>query len=674
MSVSTSPRGRRRDERGAISVVVAISAAVLLISAAFAVDIGNTWARRGLLQKQADEAAVFAANELPAYDAAGRTKVARAAVQFIACNPVAGQAELDDDVAQAIDSCTDGMAGDQTQEMKDLATSMLDDGGISFPAIEGSTGSYVKVITPRARITFGLGQAAGHKESIQFREAVARVGSPGDVAPMAMSLNCLLSAADNLPAGLGNTMTGVLPLNYIAPGPITADNVNTKWPTGLSESNGVTLESWLPTPAAATQAIDPGPQTVTGQGWGTVGLTDVKLVFALGDQRATAADDLPSSTVTGVSLVNLLGAGTVTVPPEVYNKVGVWKVKVAVKPALGAWTYSKQDLDFTVTLPTVTQDLLGCARMIKSPRDLQQGTPGNLKISLMDGLDHTLRTHPSLASVSLPSPLTTDGLLAALGGQNGLTTCDGNNWNSGGPNVYDNGGNHPVANCVTPEQGANTYKEFTDGILGPQTIVPENASTGTPSYTTAGRLVCTTAKPCQNEFELPGFPGVKINDDEFSDFILPGRENTLTESMFFNLDTYLNNDLPVVTPDSALSSDIYSSHRFMWVPVVSAAVNVNSTSYYPVLTFRPIFITQDAPPGLDSIDMVLDLVDTWVKTLLAINPGDDHGLLLDSSGTTLRALRFMTIEPSALPAADPDYAGPISNYLGTGPKVIRLVR
>jgi hypothetical protein len=205
-------------------------------------------------------------------------------------------------------------------------------------------------------------------------------------------------------------------------------------------------------------------------------------------------------------------------------------------------------------------------------------------------------------------------------------------------------------------------------------VVPANSSTGTPSYTTAGRLVCTSDDPCQHSFTLPGFPGVQINDDKFTDFVLPGRENTLTESMFFNLDTYLTPGLPVVTPDSALSSDIYDSQRFMWVPVVSAAVNVNSTSYYPILTFRPIFITQDGPPGLDSIDMVLDLVDTWVKTLLKINPGDDHGLLLDSSGTTLRALRFMTIEPSALPAVTPDYKGPISDYLGTGPKVIRLVR
>ena len=48
---------------------------------------------------------------------------------------------------------------------------------------------------------------------------------------MALSLNCLLSAAGNLPAGLGNLLTDVLPLNYIAPGPLSLDNVGTDWPT-----------------------------------------------------------------------------------------------------------------------------------------------------------------------------------------------------------------------------------------------------------------------------------------------------------------------------------------------------------------------------------------------------------------------------------------------------------
>jgi hypothetical protein len=112
----------------------------------------------------------------------------------------------------------------------------------------------------------------------------------------------------------------------------------------------------------------------------------------------------------------------------------------------------------------------------------------------------------------------------------------------------------------------------------------------------------------------------------------------------------------------------------MWAPVISAPTAPNSAGYYPILTFRPIFVTQDAPSGIEAVDMVLDIVDSWVKTLLGISPGDDHGLLMDDAGTTLRALRFMTIEPAALPAVPGDYDGPISDYLGTGPKVIRLVR
>lgn len=668
MRVSSTPGGRPRDDRGVVSVLVSISAVLLIISAAFAVDIGNTWARRGQLQRQADEAAMFAANELPAYDGPARSRAASAVAQYIACNPVVGQSDLD----PSIPGCSQGM-GVKTPEMVAYGVRMLADGLVSFPAIEGSVGSYVKVVTPAARVEFGFGRAAGKNESVQQREAVARVGSPGVVAPMALSLNCLLSAAGSLPAGVGNTMSGLLPMNYLAPGPITADTVVTKWPS-LNDSNGVTIESWMPAPPSTTQGIAPAPQVLTGAGWGT--LSEVKLVFALGDQRGAAVDALPSSPVTGLTALNLLGTGTVTIPAAVYGTVGTWRAKVAVRSLPTplnpnpVWTFSKQDYTFTVTLPSVTQDLLGCARTIKSPRDGQQGTPGNLKINLMAGLDHPLVRHPSLTNLSLPQPLTAQNLLTGIGGLNGLSTCASNT----APNVYDNGGAVAAPNCVTPEQGASVYKEFTDGILGPSTIVPANNSTGTPSYSTAGRLVCTSTRPCSHEFTLPGFPGTQINDDEFSDFVVSGRENLLTEAMFFSLDTYLTDDLPVVTPNSALSGEIYSSHRFMWVPVISTPVAPNSQSYYPVLTFRPIFITQDAPVALSSVDMVLDLVDGWVKALLGIDPGDDHGLLLDSAGTTLRAMRFMTIEPSALPSAGSDYAGPLSDYVGTGPKVIRLVR
>jgi hypothetical protein len=297
------------------------------------------------------------------------------------------------------------------------------------------------------------------------------------------------------------------------------------------------------------------------------------------------------------------------------------------------------------------------------------GTPGNLDYSLKAGVDHPIKWNPNLADVNLSGVSSVPQLLNALQDATSLVSC-----NNTLPNIYDNGGVHPTPNCVMPEQGANTYKEFTDGMIGPEETIPANNSTHAASYTAAGRLVCTSASPCNRSFTLPGFPGEQINDDRFTDFVKPDRQNALTEAMFFNLSTYLTPGIPAVTPNSALLPDLYKSARFMWVPVISSPVAPNSANYYPVLTYRPIFITQDAPHYLDEVDMVLDIVDSWVKSLLGISPDDDHGLLMSADGTTLRALRFMTIEPSALPAPPENYDGPMTDYTGTGPKIVRLVR
>jgi hypothetical protein len=152
--------------------------------------------------------------------------------------------------------------------------------------------------------------------------------------------------------------------------------------------------------------------------------------------------------------------------------------------------------------------------------------------------------------------------------------------------------------------------------------------------------------------------------------------------MFFNLSSYVNDGVPAVTPNGALKADIYSSARFFWVPVLSTALapnaNANDAGAYPILTFRPVFITQQQHTGVAELDLVLDAVDSVVKTLLNIDaptdptdPGD-HGILMQ--GTELRALRFMTIEPSALPVVPTNFSGPTSDYLGVGPKIVKLVK
>ena len=662
-----NPEPHRRDERGVVAVITAIAASVMLVAGALAIDLGNTWARRGDLQGQADQAALFAANYLPARDDASRKKVAKAAAYYIICHSVVGQRDLDSSIPT---SCPSSPTADDPA-LNTYADRLLSSGQVTFPTIDNSSGTYVQVNTPPARIDFGFGVVAGKKSSTQVKTATAHLGTPGSVSPMSLSLNCLLSAAVNLPGGLGSALSGILPLNYIAPGPISVDNVVTKWPTSMSTSNSITLN--VPSISSAVENISPGPVTWSGSGWGTAVLgvgPAIRVVFAQGDQTAKAVTDLPYSDITATSLLSLIGTGVGPIPTAVLSKVGTWKVRVGIK-AVGAsdYTYSKTDVDFTVQIPGVTQDLLGCARLIKTPRDLQQGTPGNLEYSLKAGLDHPLDYNPNMLTVNTSSLTNVQSMLTALQDVTALTSC-----NNQLPNIYDNGGTHPTANCVMPEQGANTYKEFTDGMLGPVETVPADNSTHQAAYEAPGRLICTDASPCQRSFTLPGFPGREINDDQLMDFVKPERKNLLTEAMFFNLSTYLTPGIPALTPESALLPELYDSARFMWVPVISSPVAPNSANYYPILTWRPIFITQYAPLGIESVDMVADLVDSWVKSLLGIDPATDHGLLVSADGTTLRALRFMTIEPSALPAVPDDYEGLITDYVGTGPKVVRLVR
>lgn len=656
-----------RDERGAVALFTALTAVMLLVVAGFATDIGMTWARRGQLQTQADQAALLAATYLPANTETERARVTRVAAWYVCENPVPGQPTLNPGMDEA---CSDAPASVESAALASTgafatwAAALQAGGLVSFPRIDGSAGSHVKVVAPSARVDFGFGKVAGASGSDQTRYAVARVGSPGTVSPTSLSLTCLLNAAGNLPAGLGDIVSDLLPLNYIAPGKISASTPPTKWPSATTD-NTVTLS--LPLSPGTTQGIPSGPITVTGQGWSNFGET--KLVFAIGDKSGVSINDLPSAAVTGISLLGLVGTGVATVPAAVYKTAGVWEVRLATKTPAGSWRYSKASppVTYDVSLPQVTADLLGCARMLKSPRNLQQGTGGNLHYNLVAGLDHPVASHPNLLSLNPPAELTLANLLNTL--QGGLFSCS-----NSAPHVLDNGGVHPTPNCVTREEGANTYKEFTDGYLKPSTIVPENPSTGTASYETSGRLVCSSDRLCkQPPAQIGAF--TNINVDRFQDFVDPARQNLLTESMFFSIGTYLQEDVPIVTPNSAILPDIYRSGRFMWMPVVATPVATNDTGYYPVLTFRPVFITQDVPSGLDSVDLIIDVVDLWVRTLLGVSAGvEDHGIVMSDDKTELRALRFMTIEPGALPAVPADWDGPMSDYVGVGPRVIRLVR
>lgn len=659
--------GDRSSERGAVAIVSGLVSVVLLVVAAFVVDIGGTWARRGQLQVQADQAALYAAESLPARDAASRLTVARKAAWYIACHPVLGQEDL-----STIPDCP-ATSSTPSPALDAYAQSLLDTGMVTFPA-----SNQVSVTTPPAQVDFSFGQVAGAEGTVQQKSASARVLSPGNIEPFGLSLNCLLTVANNLPGQLGSTTSQVLPLNYLAPGPLTKDNRQTKWKTSLATSSTLKVRSITPTQVDPVTPVT--TFTVTGDGWGAT--SRVKVAFALGDTNDLDLTkwktiETPEIPLTGLTSLGTTSTATAALPLVVATNPGNWHVKVAVHNGSG-WVYSQQDLVLTVTLrEDVTDSLLtslGCTRILKSPRDLQDGTPGNLRLNLSEGLDHGVWKHPSLATLA-PPDASIDGVLSALGDVDGLFQC-----NDSDTNVQDTGGNLSTGktpNCMVLAQGSNTYTEFTEGMLGPDTTV------ALPDGTTkrvAGRLVCTDRRPCARSFAMPQFPGRTFNDDRFEDFVT--NDSLLTSAMFFNLSSYLDDGIPAVTPNGALKDDIYSSARFFWVPVLSTPLvpvaNANDAGAYPILTFRPVFVTQSRHTGVEEVDLVLDVVDTQIKNLLnidvSLDPSDpgDHGILMQ--GTDLRALRFMTIEPSALPVVPDDFSGPTSDYLGVGPKIVKLVK
>lgn len=659
-------RRRRRDEAGAVALISALISIVLLVVAAFVVDIGNTWFRRGELQKQADEAALYAAEWLPARSDAERKEVAKQAAWRICDQPVFGQEEL-----TTFPSCT----SPDDAGVEAWADQLMAAGQITFPSP-----TQVKVITPPAQIDFQFGEAAGASGTVQQKSATAKISSPGDIEPIGLSMNCMLTAAHGLPE-LDATLSGVLPLNYLSTGPIKAEKVVTKWPSDPPLDDGITV-AYQTSSATATYKGIAATVALEGSGWGTLLDKQVRVWFAQG-----AGEDL-KITPAPIGALSMLGRTSVAVPAEVINTVGVWEVRVAVRdtPSVTTglnppWKLSKSFVEFTVNVPEATADLLGCGRALKSPRGCDaliskpscnsNGNPENLKMNLQEGLDHGLSAQVDLLSPSVPA--TVPELLAAVNDPTVLFKCDNT-----GANVKDIGGNlvtGKTPNCVHLEQGSTDEQEFTEGFLGQ----PQSSPTGT----VAGRLVCTSERPCSASDRVPissaslGLPaGYQINDDHFTDFVKD--TSALSAAMFFTLTTYLTPGIPAVTPDSNLVPDIYSSHRFFWVPVMASPAQSlaagNTAGDYPILTFRPVFVTQDEPVGIESVDLVLGLVDSWVKVLLGIDEEDDNGILMDPTTHTLRALRFMTIEPTALPAVPTDYAGPTSEYVGTGPKIVRLVK
>ncbi len=569
-------RGRARDERGVVAVIAGIVAVVLMLVSAFVIDLGSTWARRGDLQVQADKAALLAARSLPATDGPAELKAARYVAYYFACHTLPGQRQLHPEIPE----CPAG-TGPGSTSILTYAQQLLDNGSVTFPK-----GTQIKVLTPQARIDYGFGKLAGLDGSTQRKMAIAQVSSPGSVVPMGLSVPCLLSAVGNVPA-TGNTVTGILPINYVTAGSLTpSSTAATVWPSAYdTTAGGPTLSSIGTVPNPVVSGPTAATFTVTGSNWGIVP-TSVQVAFHKGPDTGTPA--LAAS-------LNVLGtSATGQLPDTVMQNPGTWEVKVGVEQTLGGAREWSNPVQLNVTAAGGTADLVGCGRLLDSPRADEPDRAAALVRNFQRGLDHPLVGHPNLVSITAPG-LNADDAVALATDPASLFSCSG-----ASPHVLDVAGPAGTPNCVRL-QGDDSWlaDSFTAGMLGAE------------SGGEAGRLVCSSTRPCTGPTAT--VRGVQINDDDFDQFVVD--PSLLRSKLFFGLSSYLTNGLPVLTPENALSPDLYKSHRFMWVPVMSAPLTPTAGGDYPILTFRPIFVTQDVPSGWTAWDMLWDQVDTLVAAL-----------------------------------------------------------
>ncbi len=520
------------------------------------------------------------------------------------------------------------------------------------------------VQTPAARVDYNFAPAIPALTdeddepvtgTIQRKSATARVTSPGDLLPVGLSLQCLTQSVNT--AGLANTTT-VLPLNYITSGqgPTT--------PTFQAETDNFTNADWtapyIGTNQSANVFVD-GPTTVN-QSTGVLSTTirvnntstpaltratnlSFDIVYAQRKNGAAVATITTVQTLLNVSLLNNTPTNvTVTLPPAVTGSTGGWHFKIRLNTGQlltpsPRWSagYGNFTIDPSSTgilgqvgalLEGVTDldQTLACARLMDSPRPRDGGTP-TLTLNIQEGGDHQLGANPNLATVVSNLNLTpgqNDSAAEVLNTVQGLL----NNPAAGLTGCAETSVNHRdtaanyladvIANCGLTRNDAQVEQEFTDGFLQET----DSVSDLVPGY---GRLRCSRPQACDTPgadapVALPGFTGT-YNNDSFRNFV-PSGTTILSSQFAYGLDTYLLPGTPLITPSNNISTTIYGSPRFFWSPVLTYVNLQGPGAFYPILTFRPMFIDNGISNNLPAAGITTSqIADNAPAAVLALVNG-----------------------------------------------------
>ncbi len=488
---------RRRDERGAVAVVVALCSLLLLSIAALAVDMGNAWTQRREVQTEADLAALAGGALLPAGDDAARMAIATEVLKYLQANDTYGQ--------------DDGTSAAWTVEQ--LLNGDGEDGEVSFP-----TANRLHVVSPPSTVEFGMAGVMGHESTDVQAEAEVEIRSPGSVLPMFLLTGCSWGS------------------QIIKDGNQNPEPEPVYVPTSSSNSAPSVSRSQTEPIAAGS------PTTITLEG---DNFTNVNSVMFTRDDRNIAAS--PTNITAATTGKNKTPATLqVALPTAVVNQPGTWFIRVYDASA-GVWTRNASALPVTVTngstAPGCGTATTGDFGLLQSPRLGASSATQALSDNIAFGLDHTLAvwpTDPGLANGACPSvavggttpvldydpprnPVNdancinilngnqvskvTDGLLARLSGPttSGCDRAGGSSYlNVAGRNI-----NNDVLSCYLPT--GVTVGQISQEVGAPENVLDE-AILDSPRFFWVP-MISGTVKPANGNYALVGYRAAFITDE-----------------------------------------------------------------------------------------------------------------------------------------------------------------
>lgn len=579
---------RRRNERGAVAVVVAMVALILMIMAAFAVDMGHAYVAKRDAQKHADLAALAAAK-------AGNNLPAPNATRICSYGPAASAG--DQPVIDAADYLARVVDAGAAPSAAALVDCVMANGEVVYGNLRWVAGqpqvaydnTKVTLVTPNDRVDFGFAKVVGIDGTDVGAQATVAIRSPQFSAlPFYAFSGCdyglqTLQQPNNghsadpvmlyAPSDTNNAvLTGVTPTQYPAGTP-----VGTLQPIDITGTNlaGVTevgfFESGL--------VVEGPPPVVTNQF--TVTATGIHI------------DDLPEQ-----------ARGVTTVQQY-------WYVRVKIG---GKWSPVYKGSNLNAPVLTIGEPPMIC------DQGSSQGNFGTLDLSnhvgggkdaqgaanVALGLDSTLGIYPVDARPA-------DGLCSAAQPATKF-------WPT------------PGTNCVKTDTGMSA-KVATGGFIG----VGSSAPAGKP-----GLLAKSFTTRCGPD----GTPattvklGVTINNDPLTCF--------LTDPTVHLGDIYS----PSYAGPPVLSSDIYNSPRFGYVPVLATRPGNGASQRYQIIEFRPSFIT-----------------DQTASAMKGDPPSASNGII--TKNNSVESVQVVFLSAAALPPP-PTGAG-TTPWQGSGPKILQLV-